>query len=162
MKKLILRVAVVAMALISFGALATVTGHAASYTNHTFKTVPKKLRGTWYHYNKKQRFYQKLVIKRHSYSEKLNKHKTQTIKGKKLVVQMGYEHKKWATYAFEQKNVFGPEPAEYFTYRMKIAGKQRNVLATVTQDRGYAATVYTHSKVKHGYFAPVAVNWRLP
>ncbi|WP_367295536.1 hypothetical protein [Levilactobacillus yonginensis] len=31
-------------------------------------------------------------------------------------------------------------------------------LATVVQDVGYAATVYTHSKVKHGYFAPVAVN----
>lgn len=45
----------------------TTTAHAA-IKSKTIKTIPKKMRGTWYHYYKGEGFY-KVVIKKHQLSE---------------------------------------------------------------------------------------------
>lgn len=120
----------------------------------TVKTIPKRMRGTWYHYYKGTGLY-KAVIKKHSFSNGLANQKLDKFPG--LQIMRFTEKHKHTSYAFRKKTSSGLSAAESLTpYTKKINGKKRAVLVEPVQGAGERPAVFTHFKTKHIYTMPIS------
>lgn len=162
MKKCVLGVFLILITAI-IGMSFSVDGMADSYDVKwtTLKVAPKKMRGTWYHYDKGTGF-SKVVIKRHqvSFNSSYGKKKAKMFTIPKLVIHKGtWKNKqtnhKHVNYAFEGENGY-TYGAVFYNYTVKIKGKKRHVLVRPSMNIKEKPMVYTNFKVKHTYSAPIS------
>lgn len=133
---------------------ATVSAQAA-VKSKTYKTVPKSLQGTWYHYDKGHGLY-KITIRKSSLSFGYKKQYTMH----HLQITKFYAKNKISTYNIASKSYMGPG-INLFSYTMKINGKKRHVLAEPSQSANTRLFVYTNFKTSHVYTAPASVQKHL-
>ncbi|GAT18392.1 hypothetical protein IWT5_00666 [Secundilactobacillus silagincola] len=133
---------------------ATVSAQAA-VKSKTYKTVPKSLQGTWYHYDKGHGLY-KITVRKSSLSYGYKKQYTMH----NLLVIKYYAKHKTSFYNISSKSNIGPG-INLFSYTMKINGKKRHVLAEPSQGAGIRLFVYTSFKTSHVYTAPASLQKHL-
>ncbi|MDT6980570.1 hypothetical protein [Levilactobacillus zymae] len=153
LKPMIWALLLLVTAVIGIGATHTVTVQAAVKMK-TVKTIPKKMRGTWYHYYKGQGFY-KVVIKKHQFSDGFTTQKLDKFSG--LNITKFSEKHKYTSYAFRKRTSSGLSAAvSYVPYTKKINGKKHRVLVEPVQSTDEKPAVYTHFKTKHTYVMPLS------
>ncbi|MFC6290986.1 hypothetical protein [Levilactobacillus angrenensis] len=151
-------IVLVAAVLVGVGMLnqvQTPTAQAQATSSYkALKNVPKKMRGTWYHYFKGRGLYQ-LVIKKHHLREGFVKDGLYSLPSL-TIHKLGRKHKR-TVYAFNSKTHPADGPS-YATYVKKIKGKKRHVLIEPQQDATLKPTVFTHFKPKKEYFTALSVE----
>jgi len=128
----------------------TVTAHA-SMTR--LKTIPKNLRGTWYHYYGKKIGLHKIVLSKNSYKESL---KNRPLKARKhlTLTRLQYKHLK-PSYEFTNRKSY-LDYIFYFNYTATLKGKKHAVLVAVAN--APKPWIYTrYNPGKHQYMAPLSV-----
>ncbi|KRL94191.1 hypothetical protein ACUIJQ_03965 [Levilactobacillus hammesii] len=159
MKKFLITVMVVLATVIGGNALMntdlTAQAQAGAAKVTKLKATPKKIRGTWYHYDKKYGM-NKVVITKHKVSFRIFNGKKYTHKMTTFPNQVVYKYTRKhqrTIYAFNSKTEIG-DAAGYYMYTMKIKGKKHHVLVDPSQSTDHKPSVYTHFQTKHAYFAP--------
>ena len=149
-KLVVLTVLVVGLGLVGL-TLPTTSAQAMS------RTTPQTLRGTWYHWDKRTGYDKRIIRKHQIFYNRMGRHGKWV---KNLEVIKVAAKGNYTQYGF-MSHTTGGETGLFFSYHMRINGKQQHVMVESPQGASMKPRVYTHAKLRHDYRAPQSVKKHL-